>query len=29
VLGSERPDAIALPPWRQGVAEYLATRVAA
>jgi dTDP-4-dehydrorhamnose reductase len=29
VLGSERPDAVALPPWRQGVAEYLATRVAA
>jgi dTDP-4-dehydrorhamnose reductase len=29
VLGSERVDAIALPPWRAGVAEYLATRVAA
>ncbi len=29
VLGSERADAIELAPWRQGVAEYLATRVAA
>jgi dTDP-4-dehydrorhamnose reductase len=29
VLGSERADAIALPSWRDGVAEYLATRVAA
>ena len=27
VLGSERPDAIVLPPWEQGLAEYLATRV--
>jgi dTDP-4-dehydrorhamnose reductase len=29
VLGSERADAIALPPWREGLAEYLATQVAA
>ena len=29
VLASERPDAIRLPPWQQGVADYLATRVAA
>ena len=29
VLGSERADAIDLPPWRQGLAEYIATRVAA
>ena len=29
VLGSERPDAVVLPPWQQGLAEYLATRVAA
>jgi len=29
VLGSERVDALVLAPWRQGVAEYLATRVAA
>ncbi|HEV7804549.1 MAG TPA: dTDP-4-dehydrorhamnose reductase [Solirubrobacteraceae bacterium] len=28
VLGSERAGAIELAPWRQGVAEYLATRVA-
>ena len=29
VLGSERPDPIVLAPWQQGLAEYLATRVAA
>ena len=29
VLGSERRDAIVLPPWQEGLAEYLATRVAA
>ena len=29
VLGTERPDPIALAPWQQGLAEYLATRVAA
>ena len=27
VLGSERADPIVLPPWQQGVADYLATRV--
>jgi len=27
VLGSERPDALALPPWQQGVAGHLAERV--
>jgi dTDP-4-dehydrorhamnose reductase len=26
VLGSERPDAIALPDWRKGLAAYLAAR---
>jgi dTDP-4-dehydrorhamnose reductase len=26
VLGTERPDPIALPPWRQGLSEYLAAR---
>ena len=26
VLGSERPDAIALPPWEKGLADYLAAR---
>ncbi|HVL31055.1 MAG TPA: dTDP-4-dehydrorhamnose reductase [Solirubrobacteraceae bacterium] len=29
VLASERPAPIVLPPWQDGVAEYLATRVAA
>jgi len=29
VLGSERSDAIVLAPWRDGLAEYLATRVTA
>jgi dTDP-4-dehydrorhamnose reductase len=29
VLGSERRDPLLLAPWREGVAEYLATRVAA
>lgn len=29
VLGSERPDPLVLPPWREGVAAYLATRVTA
>ena len=29
VLGSERPDPIALPDWRQGLAEYLAARARA
>ena len=29
VLGSERDDAIVLPPWRDGLAAYLATRVTA
>jgi dTDP-4-dehydrorhamnose reductase len=29
VLGTERPDPIVLPGWQQGLAEYLATRVAA
>jgi dTDP-4-dehydrorhamnose reductase len=29
VLGSERADPLRLAPWRQGLAEYLATRVAA
>jgi hypothetical protein len=29
VLGSERPDAIALPGWRDGLAAYLAERVPA
>ena len=28
VLGSERRDPVVLPPWEQGLAEYLATRVA-
>lgn len=28
VLASERPEPIVLPPWGQGLAEYLATRVA-
>ena len=28
VLGSERRDPVVLPPWGQGLAEYLATRVA-
>jgi dTDP-4-dehydrorhamnose reductase len=28
VLGSERPEPVLLPPWEQGLAEYLATRVA-
>jgi dTDP-4-dehydrorhamnose reductase len=28
VLGSERRDPVVLPPWQQGLAEYLATRVA-
>lgn len=28
VLGSERPEPVVLPPWQQGLAEYLATRVA-
>ena len=28
VLGSERTDRIVLPPWQEGLAEYLATRVA-
>ena len=28
VLGSERPEPVVLPPWGQGLAEYLATRVA-
>ena len=27
VLGSERPEPVLLPPWGQGLAEYLATRV--
>jgi hypothetical protein len=26
VLGTERPDAIALPPWRAGLRAYLAAR---
>jgi hypothetical protein len=29
VLGSERPDALVLAPWRHGLDEYLATRVTA
>ncbi len=29
VLGSERPDPLVLPPWQEGVAAYLATRVTA
>jgi dTDP-4-dehydrorhamnose reductase len=29
VLGSERRDPLVLPPWQDGVSEYLATRVAA
>ena len=29
VLGTERPDPIRLPHWRQGLAEYLAEREAA
>jgi hypothetical protein len=29
VLGSERRDPLVLPRWQDGVAEYLATRVAA
>ena len=29
VLGSERSDPIVLPPWQEGLAEYLATRVPA
>ncbi|HVF79180.1 MAG TPA: dTDP-4-dehydrorhamnose reductase [Solirubrobacteraceae bacterium] len=29
VLGTQRPDCLVLPPWQAGVAEYLATRVAA
>ena len=29
VLGSERRDPLVLAPWQQGLAEYLATRVAA
>jgi dTDP-4-dehydrorhamnose reductase len=29
VLGSERPDPIVLPPWQEGVREYLASRVRA
>jgi dTDP-4-dehydrorhamnose reductase len=29
VLGSQRRDPLVLPPWQDGVAEYLATRVAA
>jgi dTDP-4-dehydrorhamnose reductase len=29
VLGTERPDPVLLPAWQDGVAEYLATRVAA
>ena len=29
VLGTERPDPITLPHWRQGLAEYLAEREAA
>jgi hypothetical protein len=28
VLTSEREDAIPLPPWRQGIGEYLKRRVA-
>ena len=29
VLGTERRDALVLPPWQEGLAQYLATRVAA
>jgi dTDP-4-dehydrorhamnose reductase len=29
VLGSERPEPVVLPPWQRGLADYLATRVAA